>query len=117
MGGRMTRKTLAVTVLAAAIGTGGIAATAASATPVHPVRGHHHAKRKPHRQALKGSPKAAHVKVVKVLIRGGKGGGIDPGDDYPGRWKNRPQDSVLDQWREYNRECTSFVAWALYSRN
>ncbi len=24
---------------------------------------------------------------------------------------------MLDQWREYNRECTSFVAWALYSRN
>ena len=113
----MSRKTLVVTMLAAAIGTAGIAATAAGATLVHPVWGHHHAKRKPHRQALKGSPQAAHVKVLKVLIRGGKGGGIDPGDDYPARWRNRLQDSVLDQWREYNRECTSFVAWALYSRN
>lgn len=26
-------------------------------------------------------------------------------------------DSVLDHWREYNRECTSFVAWALATRN
>jgi len=24
---------------------------------------------------------------------------------------------MLDSWREYNRECTSFVAWALASRN
>ena len=24
---------------------------------------------------------------------------------------------MLDQWREYTRECTSWVAWALYSRN
>lgn len=44
---------------------------------------------------------------------GGKGG--DPGNDYP--WQNVPQDSGLDPWGEYFRECTSFVAWALYSRN
>jgi surface antigen len=55
--------------------------------------------------------------VITVLIAGGKGGAGDPGDDYPAQWKNRPMDSVLDQWREYNRECTSFTAWALYSRN
>jgi surface antigen len=52
-----------------------------------------------------------------VPFLGGKGGGVDPGDDYPARLKNAPQDSVLDQWKEYNRECTSFVAWALHSRN
>jgi surface antigen len=46
---------------------------------------------------------------------GGKGG--DPGDDYPAYLKDAPQDSLLDPWREYNRECTSFVAWALHSRN
>jgi surface antigen len=44
---------------------------------------------------------------------GGRGG--VPGDDYP--WKNLPQDSQLDPWREYVRECTSFAAWALHSRN
>jgi surface antigen len=78
---------------------------------------HHHVKRRPHRQALSGSPKSAHIKIVRVTILGGKGGGTDPGDDYPAQWRDRPMDSVLDQWREYNRECTSFVAWALYSRN
>jgi len=38
-------------------------------------------------------------------------------DDYPAQWKNAPQDSVADQWGEWNRECTSFVAWRLHSRN
>jgi surface antigen len=95
------------------------AAVVATTAGAQPRASHHRAKRKrrPHRQALSGSLKQAHVKIVTVLIKGGKGGGIDPGDDYPAKWKDRPMDSVLDQWREYNRECTSFVAWALYSRN
>ncbi|MCI4658223.1 cell wall-binding repeat-containing protein [Cryobacterium zhongshanensis] len=38
-------------------------------------------------------------------------------DDYPAQWKNVPIDSTFDTWREYNRECTSFVAWRLHSRN
>ena len=95
-------------------------ATATSTTAsAKPRTSHHRSKRKhkPHRQALSGSLKHAHVRIVRVSIQGGKGGGVDPGDDYPAQWKDRPQDSVLDQWREYNRECTSFVAWALYSRN
>jgi surface antigen len=52
--------------------------------------------------------------TVDIAGRGGLG---DPGDDYPARLKNAPQDSLVDQWGEYNRECTSFVAWALASRN
>jgi len=42
---------------------------------------------------------------------------VDPGDDYPAELKSRGRDSVQDQWGEYNRECVSFVAWALASRN
>ncbi len=38
-------------------------------------------------------------------------------DDYPAVWRNAPIDSVLDTWLEYNRECTSFVAWRLHSRS
>ena len=53
------------------------------------------------------APKAAPA------ARAGKGG--DPGDDYP--YKNLTQDSQFDPWGEYVRECTSFVAWALHSRN
>lgn len=37
-------------------------------------------------------------------------------DDYPSAWKGA-MDSMLDSWGYYNRECTSFVAWRLHSRN
>lgn len=39
------------------------------------------------------------------------------GDDYPGKYKNLVQDTVIDEWNFYNRECTSFVSWCLNSRN
>jgi surface antigen len=39
------------------------------------------------------------------------------GDDYPLYLKNRGMDTMLDPWKEWNRECTSFVAWRLHSRN
>ncbi|PWK67699.1 surface antigen [Streptomyces sp. CG 926] len=38
-------------------------------------------------------------------------------DDYPAKWRNVPMDSVSDDWGMFNRECTSFVAWRLQSRN
>ena len=38
-------------------------------------------------------------------------------DDYPARLHSAPQDSLVDPWRFYNRECTSFVAWRLNSEN
>lgn len=39
------------------------------------------------------------------------------GDDYPAEYKNKAQDTVIDRWRFWNRECTSFVAWRLNSQN
>ena len=39
------------------------------------------------------------------------------GDDYPSKWKDVPKDSVADDWGHFNRECTSWVSWALHSRN
>jgi surface antigen len=113
------RKWLVLASVLFSVVVAGVTGTAVVGTSLASPRGatatRHH--RRPHRQALHGSLKRAHVKIVTVLIRGGKGGGGDPGDDYPAKWRNIPMDSVLDQWREYNRECTSFVAWALYSRN
>jgi len=76
-----------------------------------------HRHHRPHRQSLGRAKSEAPVPIVAAPTGGGKGGGVDPGNDYPARWKNAPQDSVLDAWMEYNRECTSFVAWALHSRN
>ena len=39
------------------------------------------------------------------------------GDDYPANLKEADLDAVVDPWLFYNRECTSFVAWCLNSRN
>jgi surface antigen len=34
------------------------------------------------------------------------------GDDtYPNVWRNNAQDSMLDNWGMYNRECVSYTAW------
>lgn len=30
---------------------------------------------------------------------------------YPARWANAPQDSLIDDWGMYNRECVSYTAW------
>ena len=38
-------------------------------------------------------------------------------NDYPTKWKDKPRDSMFDDWGEYNRECTSFAAWRLHSHN
>lgn len=108
-----------ITVIALVIAPGATAGRTGHRRGAHRHHRAHNGKRghRPHRQALAGPPRNAPVKIVKAPPLGGKGGGVDPGDDYPPRWKNPPQDSVLDQWKEYNRECTSFVAWALHSRN
>lgn len=42
---------------------------------------------------------------------------IAKGDDYPSNLKNATPDSVIDPWRLYNRECTSFTAYRLSSVN
>jgi surface antigen len=71
-----------------------------------------------HRTAVASSQhkRHHHKRQLKLtLARGGRGG--DPGDDYPAMWRNRPKDSVLDNWFELNRECTSYAAWALSTRN
>jgi surface antigen len=33
------------------------------------------------------------------------------GDTYPAKWRNIPQDSVVDDWNMYNRECVSWAAF------
>ncbi|HEV7949266.1 MAG TPA: CHAP domain-containing protein, partial [Glaciihabitans sp.] len=39
------------------------------------------------------------------------------GDNYPAYLANAKQDALIDPWRFYNRECTSFVAWRLNNTN
>lgn len=33
---------------------------------------------------------------------------------YPTKWDNYAQDSTLDSWGMYNRECVSYAAWKVY---
>jgi surface antigen len=33
---------------------------------------------------------------------------------YPATWADAPQDSMLDSWGMYNRECVSYAAWKVY---
>lgn len=63
-------------------------------------------------------PKDACIAVTAFSAGRGDAGDPYPGDDYPTQWRPPvPQDSMFDDWGEDNRECTSFVAWALHSRN
>lgn len=38
-------------------------------------------------------------------------GGGSCGGGYPGKWCNLPQDSVVDNWGMFNRECVSYTAF------
>ncbi|HMS31374.1 MAG TPA: CHAP domain-containing protein [Candidatus Saccharibacteria bacterium] len=40
-------------------------------------------------------------------------GEIFCGGGYPGVWCNATQDSLIDTWRLYNRECVSYAAWKM----
>lgn len=46
--------------------------------------------------------------MIVVYPPGVSGGG------YPGRWANVPQDSVVDSWGMYNRECVSYTAFKVW---
>jgi surface antigen len=42
---------------------------------------------------------------------GAPGSGPTCGGGYPGVWCNAPQDSIIDSWGMYNRECVSYTAF------
>lgn len=49
----------------------------------------------------------------------GAGGACDAGQGnggYPSVWCNAPQDSMVDSWGMYSRECVSYAAWAASER-
>lgn len=45
------------------------------------------------------------------FIGGAAGSGPACGGGYPARWCEIPQDSVIDSWGMYNRECVSYTAF------
>lgn len=52
-------------------------------------------------------------------LSGGTSGGVTAGDPshggYPAYLNNAAQDSLVDPWGMYNRECVSYTAWKVYS--
>lgn len=53
------------------------------------------------------------ILAVAAASTNGPAGAAGTGDDYPAYLKNAAQDSVVDPWSFYNRECVSFAAWRL----
>lgn len=51
---------------------------------------------------------AKHFQGVNVVA------GSNGRDTYPSIWRNSPQDSLIDSWGMYNRECVSYTAWKVY---
>jgi surface antigen len=52
---------------------------------------------------------AAAIAAASRHIPGGSSAGCA---GYPAAWCNAPQDSVIDSWGMFNRECVSYAAWA-----
>lgn len=61
-------------------------------------------------QAAQAAAQAAYARRNGVKYYGTAGHG-----GYPSIWANAPQDSMLDDWGMYNRECVSYVAWKVAS--
>lgn len=64
---------------------------------------------------------SSQISVLRAQQRAANsqlGGSVVSGDPakggYPARWANAPQDSLVDSWGMYNRECVSYAAWKVY---
>ena len=54
---------------------------------------------------------AANARFSSGGSVGAPGTGPTCGGGYPGVWCNAPQDSIIDSWGMYNRECVSYTAF------
>lgn len=55
--------------------------------------------------------RAAQLAANSRFIGNIPGGGTPCGGGYPSVWCNAPQDSLIDSWGMYNRECVSYTAF------
>lgn len=64
--------------------------------------------------SLRDQQKAANA----ARLRSSGGGTVVAGDPgkggYPSVWAHAPQDSIVDNWGMYNRECVSYAAWKVH---
>lgn len=60
----------------------------------------------------------ADLKAQQLAANRRLGGSAEAGDPnkggYPAYLANAPQDSLIDPWGMYNRECVSYTAWKVY---
>lgn len=70
-------------------------------------------------QIKANSSKVAELRRQQAAENARHGSGVIAGDPskggYPAKWANAPQDSVLDSWGMFNRECVSYTAWRVAS--
>lgn len=61
------------------------------------------------------------AEITARLRQTGGGGSAVAGDSgrggYPNNLATAPQDSIVDPWGMYNRECVSYTAWKVYQKN
>jgi peptidoglycan DL-endopeptidase CwlO len=55
--------------------------------------------------------RAAQIAANARFSGGAAGSGPTCGGGYPSKWCNAPQDSLIDDWGMYNRECVSYTAF------
>jgi len=64
------------------------------------------------------SKQIAQLRAQQAAANKALGGSVIAGDPghggYPAKWDNAPQDSLVDSWGMYNRECVSYTAWKVY---
>ncbi len=65
------------------------------------------------------SAQIVQLRAAQAAANKALGGGVIAGDPghggYPARWDNAAQDTMVDNWGMYNRECVSYTAWKVYS--
>ena len=61
------------------------------------------------------SQQAAAMAAAASQWGGGIGSGSVGGGGYPGGWAYAEQDTIVDNWGLYNRECVSYTAWKVAS--
>lgn len=66
-------------------------------------------------ESQRAAQKAANEAALAPVGGGGTGVTLSPGSGnhggYPDMWHNAPQDSLVDSWGMYNRECVSYTAY------
>jgi len=77
--------------------------------------------RRPHSRRPRGLRTATTASLTVLVLMASFFTSAPPAyagtDDYPAKWRDIPISSTFDTWRMYNRQCTSFVAFRLSSRN